>query len=109
MSMKLKRSLLLGTVLVICLAIWTIALQSMTGSKLLSKSTSKESNQEQISLGNKVSSQPVISNSTQEGSSQVRGVATTQVDKSKSSKSNQPEVSMNLDHDQVIRLTKGDK
>ncbi|MDC0764930.1 ankyrin repeat domain-containing protein [Brevibacillus sp. AG] len=115
MSIKLKRSLLLGSVIVICLSIWAIVIQSMAGNK----STSSNSNS--IAQGQKTAtdkapdlkkeSNPSPDVPTQEGStilSKANGEVPNKA-KSGKDKSNQPEVSMNLNFDQVIRLTKGDK
>ncbi|MFA4133137.1 MULTISPECIES: ankyrin repeat domain-containing protein [unclassified Brevibacillus] len=115
MSIKLKRSLLLGLVIVICLSIWAIVIQSMAGNK----STSSNSNS--IAQGQKTAadkapnlkkeSNPNPDVPTQEGTPNLDEAKVEVPNKAvkpgidKSS----PEVSMNLNHDQVIRLTKGDK
>ncbi|MFI8710422.1 ankyrin repeat domain-containing protein [Brevibacillus brevis] len=116
MSIKLKRSLLLGLVVVICLSIWVIVLQNMTGSKSLS-SNSNSNAQDQKTAADKApnlkkESNPNLDVPNQDGTpslSKAKVEVSNQVAKSGKDKSNQPEVSMNLDYDQVIRLTKGDK
>ncbi|MBH0332723.1 hypothetical protein ABH14_23755 [Brevibacillus brevis] len=116
MSIQLKRSLLLGSVVVICLSIWVIVLQSMTGSKSLS-SNSNSNAQDQKTAADKApnlkkESHPNLDVRNQDGTpslSKAKDEVSNQVAKSGKDKSNQPEVSMNLDYDQVIRLTKGDK
>ncbi|NRS49914.1 ankyrin repeat domain-containing protein [Brevibacillus sp. HB2.2] len=114
MSIKLKRSLLLGLVVVICLSIWVIVLQSMTGSKSLSSNSNA---QDQKTAADKApnlkkESHPNLDVRNQDGTPSLRKAkdeVSNQVAKSGKDKSNQPEVSMNLDYDQIIRLTKGDK
>ncbi|NRR01136.1 ankyrin repeat domain-containing protein [Brevibacillus sp. RS1.1] len=42
MSMKLKRSLFLGTILLVCLFIWIVVFQTITGSDIFSKSSTNK-------------------------------------------------------------------
>ncbi|MCM3141096.1 ankyrin repeat domain-containing protein [Brevibacillus sp. MER 51] len=116
MSIKLKRSLLLGSVVVICLSIWVIVIQSMTGSKSLSSNSNSNAQAQKTAADKapnlKKESNPNPDVPTQEGTQSLNKAKVevpNKVLKSGIDKNSQPEVSMNLNYDQVIRLTKGDK
>ncbi|WP_188067900.1 ankyrin repeat domain-containing protein [Brevibacillus brevis] len=129
MSIKLKRSLLFSVVIIICLATWTIVLQSMTESKAVSKSSKNNKHNQNVVNKYSVKTEAEINQSIQVTpiqedlsvsnsnygtvKDQEMNVVTnsnhkvpSRVDKTtfNSPTRFQPEVSMNLDYDQVIWL-----
>ncbi|EJL25876.1 ankyrin repeat domain-containing protein [Brevibacillus sp. BC25] len=126
MSIKMKRSLLLASVLVICVAIWTIVIQNMTGSNQLSKPVLQSSIQQQKADGVRIedlepkdiqehpNQQKEITNnktsydvSKDEGTnvlSDPNHIVPGQVEEPTINTPDQPEVSMNLDYEHILRL-----
>lgn len=112
MSIKMKRSLLLASVLVICLTLWTIVIQQMTGSKSSSKPALHSTNQQQKTIANKSlikEQEPEKLPNQQEDSSISNSSYEVSKDKAKKEQSSihtlqEPEVSMNLDYEQLVRV-----
>ncbi|MDC0762201.1 ankyrin repeat domain-containing protein [Brevibacillus sp. AG] len=113
MSIKMKRSLLLASVLVICVSIWTIVIQNMTGSNSLSKPAFTSTNQQQKTIVNEelLIKEPEPEDN-QELPNQQEDIASSnsnyrvpsEVEQPSINTLQEPEVSMNLDYEQIVRI-----